>query len=58
MALVGSPEWVLSLNEREQYAWLIALGEQKGGEFDYKRMVWSKPPQPEPVFAILAEGAT
>jgi hypothetical protein len=54
--MAGSPEWVLSLSEREQYAWFIAMGEHKGGQFDFDGMRWHKPIPPESVFAILAEG--
>lgn len=33
----------------------IAIGEAKGGDWDYKDMAWFTPPPPAPVFAIAAE---
>jgi hypothetical protein len=50
-----SIEFALSQTETDQLALYIAIGEQKGGEWDYKAMEWGEPPQPAPVFAIAAE---
>lgn len=55
MVLVEDPQWVLSLSEREQLAWYIAIGEQKGGIWDFDRMEWGRPIPPTPTLAILAE---
>lgn len=48
-------EYALSQTETEQLALYIAIGEQKGGEWDYEAMEWAEPPPPAPVFAIAAE---
>lgn len=50
-----STEFALCLTERQQLAYYIAIGEQKGGEWDYELMNWATPPQPDPVFAVPAE---
>ena len=49
-----SIEYALSQTETEQLALYIAIGEQKGGEWDYDSMKWAEPPPPAPVFAIPA----
>jgi hypothetical protein len=48
-------EHVLSCTDSEQLALYIALGEQKGGEWNFDLMEWAEPPPPAPVFAIPAE---
>lgn len=50
-----SVEFALSQTYREQLALFIALGEEKGGEWNYDRMQWDELPKPAPVFAIAAE---
>jgi hypothetical protein len=50
-----SVEYALSQTESEQLALYIAIGEQKGGEWDFKAMEWVEAPPPAPVFAIAAE---
>lgn len=50
-----SVEYALSQTETEQLALYIAIGEQKGGEWDYDDMSWGEPPKPQAVYAVLAE---
>lgn len=50
-----SIEFALSQTYRDQLALYIAIGEEKGGEWDYERMQWATPPRPAAVFAIPAE---
>lgn len=50
-----SVEYALSQTETEQLALYIAIGEQKGGYWNYESMEWDDPPPPLPVFAIPAE---
>jgi hypothetical protein len=50
-----SIEHALSLTETDQLALYIAIGEQKGGYWDYDKMNWDEPPPPAAVFAIPAE---
>lgn len=35
--------------------WYIAIGEAKGGKYDFKFKDWRKPIPPEAVYAIHAE---
>jgi hypothetical protein len=53
-----SAEHALSLTERNQYALYVALGEHKGGQFDYETMRWREPIPPQPVLALIAEPPT
>lgn len=50
-----SAEYALSQTGSEQLALYIALGEAKGGEWNFDRMQWAEQPRPDPVFAIPAE---
>jgi hypothetical protein len=50
-----SVEYALTQTESEQLALYIAIGEQKGGEWDFDQMRWLDPPPPAPVFAIPAK---
>jgi hypothetical protein len=50
-----SAEHAISLSEFERFALFITIGEAKGGDWDYEKMAWFKPPQPAPVYAIAAE---
>jgi hypothetical protein len=50
-----SCEFALSLSERQQMALYIAIGEEKGGEWDYATMEWAERPPPMPVLAVPLE---
>jgi len=50
-----SVEYAISQTEAEQLALYIALGEQKGGLWDYDTMTWLDQPKPEPVLAVPSE---
>jgi hypothetical protein len=43
------------LSERQQTALYVAIGEDKGGEWDWKAMEWAEPPPPMPVLALIPQ---
>lgn len=53
--MVGSPEFVLGLTEEAQMTLYIAVGEHRGGIWNYDRMEWEVSIPPRATYAILAE---
>ncbi len=50
----ASPEWIERQSVGDILAYIVAIGEEKGGSYDLESRTWTRPIPPPTTFAVWA----